>query len=548
MNILSLFNKDIISSLKKEYIKEDNTIKSKALVESWVYNKFHEFEKIFKENFTSDQFREVIYCLLRGIEYIPKCENPNCNNDTKLRNFVVGFQKCCCKECVAEYQHLSEEHRNKTRNAVIEYYKHTDKKDAYTQYLNCDYSVPNYYIFRNYCHHGDAKVYRSVSNKIHEYNNGTFCLQCNQNIIDTYIPTEQEVTDFQNIFPSFYEKYSHAMKYKWWLTYFPKYFKIIKYYFEKYIEQYTENTDLLEMYYVFYHKLTKRPTCCICNNHVEFNHSMRGYRRFCDEHLYGFNKSSQEIDLGTFIDSLNINVIKNTQDIIQGELDFYFPDHNIAIEYNGCWWHSNNFKDKNYHYNKWKQCQEKGIQLISIWEDDYVYKTDIVKSIIKSKLGIYDKRIYARKCVIKEVSCKEAKEFINTYHIQGYAIDSIRLGLYYNNELVSIMTFAKSRFKSDDMEIIRYCNKNGYQIIGGASKLFSYFKNKYDYKNIVSYAESDISNGKLYETLGMTFISHTENWKWLYKGVRYNRLNKIKDQHKDLYKCYTTGVLKYKLI
>lgn len=545
MTIQEIFGNDLISSLKKEYIKDDNTIKSKALVVNWVYNKFPEFKEIFLSNFTIEEFREVIYCILKDIPEIPKCENPNCNNNTKLRNFVNGFQKCCCKKCVAEYQHLSEEHKSKVLNGQQLYYNSYIHKDSYTENLNCDYSVSNYYIFKNYCKHGDCKVYRIVSNKIHEYNQGTFCKECNKELVNTYIPTEQEIIDFQNIFPEFYNKYSHNMKYNWWITYFPKYFKILIIYFEKYIEPYTENTDLMEMYYVFYNKLTSRPTCCMCNNHVEFNKSMRGYRKFCDDHLYGFNKSSQETDLTTFIDTLNINYIKNTQNIIQGELDLYFPEHNIAIEYNGCWWHSDKFKSHDYHINKYIQCKNKNIQLISIWEDNWVYKTDIIKSIIKSKLGIYDNRIYARKCILKEVSVMDTKQFLNTNHLQGYSIDKIRLGLYYNNELVSIMTFGKARFKSDDMEIIRFCNKLGYQIIGGASKLFKYFTKNYTFNNIVSYAEADISNGKLYEKLGMKFISHTENWKWMYKGIRYNRLNKIKDSGKDLVKCYTTGTLKF---
>ena len=341
------------------------------------------------------------------------------------------------------------------------------------------------------------------------------------------------------------------MNYKWWLIYFPKYYKILLTYFEKYIKPYNDNIDMKEVYYQFMHDLKGRPHCCMCNTEVSFSPTANEYRKFCDKHLYGFNKSSQEIELGKFIDLLNINVIKNTQNVIHGELDFYFPNNNIAIEYNGCWWHSDKFKEKEYHYNKWKQCKEKGIQLIFIWEDDLLYKRDIVYSFIKSKLGIYDTRIYARKTIIKEVPYTIAKEFINKNHLQGYSIDKIRLGLYYNNELVSIMTFDKSRFKSDNdnIEIIRFCNKLNYQIIGGASKLFSYFKKQYNYKNIISYAECDISNGKLYEKLGMSYISRSDNWKWMYKGIRYNRLNKIKDfkYKQNLVKCYSAGILKYKL-
>ena len=544
-----IFSYDLIKELKETYLT-NNTIKSKALIKKSVFNKFPEFYNIYKQYFSEDEFREILYCILKDIPNIPKCKNPNCNNNTKLRNFKIGFQQCCCKKCTSEYQHFSKEHSEKCKQGALRHYSTIHKVDSYTESMNCDYSKPNYYIFKNYCIHGNISVYKTTANKIHEYNNGTFCIQCNKKLIDTYLPTEKEINEFRKIFPEFYKKYSHNMNYKWWLIYFPKYYKILLTYFEKYIEPYNDNIDMKEVYYQFMHDLKGRPHCCMCNTEVSFSPTANEYRKFCDKHLYGFNKSSQEIELGKFIDLLNINVIKNTQNVIHGELDFYFPNNNIAIEYNGCWWHSDKFKEKEYHYNKWKQCKEKGIQLIFIWEDDLLYKRDIVYSLIKSKLGIYDTRIYARKTIIKEVPYTITKEFINKNYLQGYSIDKIRLGLYYNNELVSIMTFGKSRFKSDndDIEIIRFCNKLNYQIIGGASKLFSYFKKYYNYKNIISYVECDISNGKLYEKLGMSYISRSDNWKWMYKGIRYNRLNKIKNSiHKqNLVKCYSAGILKYK--
>ncbi|MBO6271662.1 hypothetical protein J6O48_02645 [bacterium] len=295
------------------------------------------------------------------------------------------------------------------------------------------------------------------------------------------------------------------MKYKWWITYYPKYLKIIITYFEKYIRKYNQDKDnLLELYYVFLNKIKSPVLCAICNNPVEFSYTGNCYRKFCEKHLIGFNTSTQELNLENFIKTLNIPYIKNDRSIIVQELDFYFPNKHIAIEFNGCWWHCEKFKDKQYHYNKWKQCYDKNIQLITIWEDDYLYKQDIVKNIIKVKLNIFNKILYARNCIIKEISYIEAKDFINQYHLQGYTIDKIRLGLFYNNELVSVMTFGKSRFNKNEneTELIRYCVKSNYKIIGGASKLFKYFINNYSFNKIISYAEADISIGTLYKKLG----------------------------------------------
>lgn len=126
--------------------------------------------------------------------------------------------------------------------------------------MNCDYSTSNYYVFKNYCIHGNISVYKTTANKIHEYNNGTFCIKCNKNLIDTYLTAEKEINEFQKIFPVFYKKYSHNMKYKWWLIYFPKYYKILLTYFEKYIEPYNDNIDMKGVYYQFLHDLKGRST------------------------------------------------------------------------------------------------------------------------------------------------------------------------------------------------------------------------------------------------------------------------------------------------
>ena len=60
------------------------------------------------------------------------------------------------------------------------------------------------------------------------------------------------------------------------------------------------------------------------------------------------------------------------------------PKLHIAIEYNGLRWHSEEFnKDKNYHLNKLIKCNEKGIRLIQIFEDEWIEKQEIVLKKIK---------------------------------------------------------------------------------------------------------------------------------------------------------------------
>ncbi len=92
----------------------------------------------------------------------------------------------------------------------------------------------------------------------------------------------------------------------------------------------------------------------------------------------------------------------------------------------------------------------------------------------------------------------ESKIFLDENHIQGNCISKYRYGLYYNNELISLMTFGKSRFK-DEFELLRFCNKLGYNVVGGASKLFFHFlKDHEEIKEVISYADRRWSVGNLY--------------------------------------------------
>lgn len=220
--------------------------------------------------------------------------------------------------------------------------------------------------------------------------------------------------------------------------------------------------------------------------------------------------TSIELFVRSILDKHNIQYIEGDRSILNGrELDFYIPEKCVAIECNGIFFHSTRIKtDHKYHYKKWKECFDKNIRLLSIWEDQIKNKPNIVESIILSKLGIYQQHIYARKCTIKEISKSTTDDFLIINHLQGTMNASIRLGLFYNDELVSVMTFCKKRGmmgntnKSNSYELSRFCNKLNTQIIGGASKLFKHFLKTVDCEYVYSFSSNDISEGQLYKTLG----------------------------------------------
>ena len=275
--------------------------------------------------------------------------------------------------------------------------------------------------------------------------------------------------------------------------------------------------------------------------------------------------SDRETELYNYIASkYNGQIIKSDRTILDGkELDIYLPGLNLAFEFDGLYWHNEITKSSDYHVSKTNVCESKGIQLIHIFEDDWLYKSDIVKSRINGLLGL-NNRIFARKCIIKEISNNDAATFLNENHIQGSCVSKYRYGLYFNDELISIMTFGKSRF-SDEFELLRFCNKLNINVVGGASRLFNHFLNNHDeIVEVISYADRCWSKGNLYEKLGFIKDGITKPaYYYIIDNKRQNRIkfqkhklvkegfNPSKTEHeimleRKIYRIYDCGNIKYR--
>ena len=299
--------------------------------------------------------------------------------------------------------------------------------------------------------------------------------------------------------------------------------------------------------------------------------------------------SNGEIQLVNFIQKIipSEEIITNSRKIIKPyELDIYIKSKKIAIEFNGLYFHSDKRVDKNYHLNKLNLCKEKGIRLIQIFEDEWVHKKSIVKSKIRHILGLNRdlSKIYARKCYIKEISIEKKNKFLDKYHIQGKDTSNIKLGLFTvinsKRKLVAVMTFTKPRIcmgnkskdKSNIYELSRFATKRKFNIIGGFSKLLSYFKKNYKFKEIITYADLRYSsfNNNLYEVNGFK-LSHQNRPNYWYCNVsrhtRHHRYGFRKSELKKkfpeiysdnltefeimdktgIYRVYDCGTLVYKL-
>lgn len=244
--------------------------------------------------------------------------------------------------------------------------------------------------------------------------------------------------------------------------------------------------------------------------------------------------SGKERELLEFVKSIyDGTIFGNDRSVISPkELNIYLPDKKIAIEFDGLYWHSEKGgKGESYHFEKTEECLKKGIRLVHVFEDEWKNKQDIVKSRIRSILGV-NKRIFARECVVKGLSFNESHDFLDANHLQGRDNSKHHYGLYFEEELVAVMTFSKPRFnKNYDYELIRYCSKNGCNIVGGAGKLLAYFR-KNHVGSIISYADRRYSNGNLYEKLGFTRIGVSKPNYWYVKNNE--KLNRYQCQKHKL--------------
>ena len=235
------------------------------------------------------------------------------------------------------------------------------------------------------------------------------------------------------------------------------------------------------------------------------------------------------------------------RNILDGkEIDILIPAKNIGIEYNGSYYHANKGGvrdlDVNYHRDKFLAAKEKGIHLIQIFDVDWERNQDKIKMYLKSVLTD-QKKIFARKCELKKIDRDMADGFIDKYHIQGRSnTGRIAYGLFYENDLTSVMTFDKlrmSRTAPRHYELHRYCVKDGFTVLGGAERLFKTFLREYQPEYIRSYSDNDFFLGGIYERLKFKEVAQsTPRYYWMLEGVMLKReqcmLKRLKQAYPEL--------------
>lgn len=291
--------------------------------------------------------------------------------------------------------------------------------------------------------------------------------------------------------------------------------------------------------------------------HGVINLSSTHTRKKLSQNYYNLNilsgpdfKSKKELDVVEFLRENKIKTISGYRKL-GTEVDIYLPDYNVAIEFNGLYWHSEKSSGKkyNYHIDKTRVCEAKGVKLIHLFEDTWEYKSDIVKSRLLNEFKKTKKRIYARKCEVKEIDSRSKNNFLENNHLQGKDVSKVKLGLFFEGSLVSVMTFSGFRKsmgrdkKKGCYELSRFCSILNTNVIGGAGKLLSYFESNYGPKVLITYADrswtSKLNISNLYINLGFVHKGETRPSYW-YMYRYKNRIHRyVYAKHKILSKFDT---------
>jgi hypothetical protein len=499
----------MIINIEKILYNENKILNKNKLRENWFKNNLPFFyEKI--ENFTKvnnlgilEKFSAKIWHFHNDVKDIPKCEF--ClENNKRFTGFEIGYDKFCSKKCAAKSSTKSANETRRVRTLEKWGVEHTSKlrsvkeKQKQTNLQKYGFVSPSLNpivedrrkktMLKNwgveYSGQNSILLNKSMNTRFEKYKDHVLKTYDKLNIID--IPKEGTL--------------------------------IIK--CEKCQNNYEIKTELLRLRY---HRYKVEP-CLSCN-------PLASYKYTSQNEIYEFLR----------LHLLESEIIKSDREVLNGrEIDILVPHLNLAIEFNGLYWHSELYKSKEYHLEKKIKSEQKGINLIHIWEDDWIYKKDIVKSRILNTIKLNGEKIWARKCEIRVVSTGDSKKFNETNHLQGNINASYKIGLYYKNELVSLMTFGRyrrslgSKSKDNEWELYRFSNKLRTSVVGGFSKLLNRFVQDNNPEKIITYALRDWSsiNQNVYEKNGFKFESFTPINYWYFNGSlkREHRFNFRKDK------------------
>lgn len=234
------------------------------------------------------------------------------------------------------------------------------------------------------------------------------------------------------------------------------------------------------------------------------------------ETRHGYSISYGQRQIFEFIKSLGIKVVLNDRGTLpdRKEIDIYCPENSFAIEYDGLYFHGlgEGYTIEQSRYHRWKviEASKKGIRLVRITEQEWKTSAELIKSMIRHQLRITERRIFARNCMVREISSKDSRQFLDRNHISGSAPAKVHLGLFLGEELLTVCAFGKPRYRKDaEWEVIRLASEINTSVVGSFQKLLKTFRMAHT-GSIITYADRRISDGNVYRRTGFELIGETD--------------------------------------
>lgn len=480
-------------------------------------------------------FKEKVYIVVNNLLKIPICKNQNCNKRVSYKNSTLGYKEYCSTKCVSSDPNIKQIKvdksiekfgtktpgeslivKEKMMRTNMERYGYasamcldeTQKRSKKTLMKNhgVDNPAKSSYLLSKRVESFKENIdvwkesFKKTSMERYGVDNPWKDIEIHNKSVESTKKTKNTLIESK-----IKEKIKNIIQYTLISIDFNKFKRELIIHCSKCGNEFKINREDFHIRYK-----NKTTVCMICN---PINSS----------------KSGSELELQMYIKSIyDGELISNKKIIYPMEVDIYLPDKKIGFEFNGLYWHSESQKGKYYHVEKTKKCKDLEIDLVHIWEDDWVYKNEIIRSIVLDKLGLINNKIWARKCELIIVKNNISKDFLNENHILGSCSSSIKIGLIFEDRLVSIMCFNK---KGKGFELCRFCNLVNHSVVGGASKMFSFFVKNYNPKYIISYSDNSMFSGIIYEKLGFTHVSDSKiNYKWVIGKKREHKSNYRKDR------------------
>jgi len=552
-----LMSWDQASMMIEKHLIEDDKVVSMRCREDYLFNNglIHLLEAIEAyAHKDCETFFEKIYCVKNKIDHRPKCKRCHKNNVSFGYNVNEGkntYLTYCSKECSDN----SYDRIQKSKERVVEKYgvDNVSKAESVRQKISNN-------IKKAYQVNGDDILSkREQTNQIlygaNHWNASEEGREYLRNKQNNEVDLDRARERRKNTLMECYGVSHHSLigKDNDVMTYLYDY----NWLYDQYVTQQKTLTEISkELGGIRYSWVQER----LKSFDIEPRNNTDSYS-LAEQEIYDFLVESGVSDLE-----------RGTRSLIPPyEVDIYSPSHMIAIEYNGLYWHSDKFKDNHYHKMKYEKCRKQGVQLITIFEDEWNEKHDIIKNTLLYKFGLDQReKVFARKCKIGMIDTETYRRFLERNHILGLTNSSIRFGLFYNETLIGVMGFSKStQQKASDYDFILERYATSVNAVGGFTKLLSWFCSNYEWETIETFADKRWSDGSLYEKAG---FHHKKNispdYSYVKGDQRISKRNfrsttglpdlpgweqgirdeKILTQMNGYYRIYDCGKLVYRLI